>query len=63
MLDLLGIMFSSIMMLIVIWRAARRDNQSPWFEIPPDPNAPPTGLARAQASAARNVPTWRKSNK
>lgn len=32
MLDLTGIMFSSIMMLIVIIRAVRADRQDPWFQ-------------------------------
>lgn len=32
MLDLTGILFSSIMMLIVIVRAVRMDRSQPWFQ-------------------------------
>jgi hypothetical protein len=32
MLDLTGIMFSSVMMLIVIIRALRLDRIQPWFQ-------------------------------
>ena len=32
MLDLAGIMFSSIMMLIVIVRAVKLDKTQPWFQ-------------------------------
>ena len=32
MLDLTGIMFSSMMMLIVIVRAVRLDQAQPWFQ-------------------------------
>ena len=60
MLDLLGIMVSSIMMLFVILRAALLDSRQPWFEKPPDPNAPLTGLEKARANAARSIPAWRK---
>jgi hypothetical protein len=31
MLDLLGILFSSIMMVLVILRAIQLDNTQPWF--------------------------------
>jgi hypothetical protein len=31
MLDLIGIMFSSLMMLIIIVRAVRLDRTQPWF--------------------------------
>jgi hypothetical protein len=32
MLDLAGIMFSSVMMLMVIVQAARMDQTKPWFQ-------------------------------
>ena len=34
MLDLLGIMFSSIIMFLVILRAIQMDSQQPWFRSP-----------------------------
>ena len=60
MLDLLGIVVSGVMMLLVIARAAKMDSINPWFEMPPDPNAPLTGLAKARANAEHRIPTWRK---
>jgi hypothetical protein len=60
MLDLAGIMVSSIMMLIVILRAVQLDSRTPWFERPPNPDAPPTGLEKARANAARHIPAWRR---
>jgi hypothetical protein len=39
MLDLAGIMFSSIMMLIVMLRAVQYDRIRPWFETSPPPAA------------------------
>lgn len=39
MLDLVGIMFSSIMMLIVMLRAVQYDRIRPWFETAPPPPA------------------------
>ncbi len=62
MLDLTGILVSSVMMLIVIFRATQLDSRTPWFETPPDPNAPLTGLDKARANAARHIPAWRKQN-
>ena len=63
MLDLFGIMLSTIMMLFVIARAAQLDRRSPWFELPSDKTAPLTGLEKARANAAHMIPTWRKSRK
>jgi hypothetical protein len=60
MLDLMGILVSSIMMLIVIVRAVQLDNTTPWFERPPDPTRPKTGLERVRANAAARIPTCRK---
>jgi len=34
MLDLVGILFSSIMMFLVILRAVQLDNSQPWFRSP-----------------------------
>ncbi len=34
MLDLTGILFSSIMMLLVIFRAVQLDVQMPWYRLP-----------------------------
>jgi hypothetical protein len=60
MLDLIGIMVSSIMMLIVILRAVQLDRSLPWFERSPNPHAPPSGLERLRANAAGKIPNWRK---
>jgi hypothetical protein len=43
MLDLLGIMFSSIIMFMVILRAIQMDNSQPWFK-PPKTGADSSGL-------------------
>ena len=56
MLDLTGIMVSSIMMLIVIIRAVQLDSRAPWFETPPKPDGPKSGLEKARANAARQNP-------
>jgi hypothetical protein len=45
-LDLAGIMFSSIMMLIVIVRALRLDRTQPWFQTITIKDTPPKGGAR-----------------
>jgi len=50
MLDLTGIMFSSIMMFIVIVRAIRADRQDPWFQ---------TVKLKAKPVEARKQP-WRR---
>lgn len=34
MLDLVGIVFSSVMMFLVILRAIQQDNLQPWFRSP-----------------------------
>ena len=60
MLDLFGIMFSSLMMVVVIVRAVQLDRTLPWFEIssPKRPHRQPGFNARP--SAAPQVPVWRK---
>ena len=44
MLDLCGIMFSSVIMLLVILRAIQLDGLQPWFR-PPKTGADSTGLS------------------
>jgi hypothetical protein len=41
-LDLTGILFSTLMMLFVVIRAVRFDATRPWFEVPARPPAPET---------------------
>ncbi len=47
MLDLTGIMFSSIMMLIVIVRALQLDRTQPWFQT-------------VKATQAATKPAWQR---
>lgn len=64
MLDLTGIMFSSIMMLIVVIKAVKLDRVMPWFEIPARrPNtAATTGTPVSESS--RWETSWRsRTNK
>ncbi len=51
MLDLVGIMFSSVMMLYVIIQAARLDRSEPWFK--------PVSLAGNSGKAAEPPPRRR----
>jgi hypothetical protein len=37
MLDLLGVLFSTMAVLFVVWRAAKLDDVYPWFEHTPGP--------------------------
>ena len=50
MLDLAGIMFSSIMMMIVIMRAVRLDRTLPWFH----------AIKRKAAPATKPDSPWRR---
>jgi hypothetical protein len=50
MLDLTGILFSSVMMIIVIVRAVQLDRSQPWFQ---------TVKFKAKPVEARNQP-WRR---
>jgi hypothetical protein len=44
MLDLTGILFSSVMILMVIVRAVRMDRVQPWFQrVTRDPKPKPAG--------------------
>jgi hypothetical protein len=53
-LDVLGILFSGVMMLIVIFRAVQLDRTQPWFAAaPPDPEPAP---AKPDRSATRFAP-------
>lgn len=60
MLDNTGILVSSILILLVIVRAAQLNTILPWFETPPKADAPLSGLEKARANAARHIPAWRK---
>jgi hypothetical protein len=53
MLDLLGILFSTIMMVLVILRAVRLDSTQPWFR-PAEPRADSSGLKLRAGAAATN---------
>jgi hypothetical protein len=50
MLDLTGIMFSSIMMLIVIVRAVQADRVQPWFQ----------KVKRKEETAQATQPAWKR---
>jgi len=52
MLDLTGILFSSIMMLMVIVRAVQMDRLQPWFQ----------KVKRKEALASAGRPAWRRGN-
>jgi hypothetical protein len=43
MLDTLGILFSTVMILIVVFKAVRLDRSEPWFETLKDDAASPPG--------------------
>lgn len=50
MLDLTGIMFSSIMMMMVIFRAVQMDRSQPWFQ----------AVKRKDDTAAKEQGAWRR---
>jgi hypothetical protein len=52
MLDLTGIMFSSVMMLMVIIRALQLDREQPWFQT----------LKRKEAPPSSERPIWKRKN-
>jgi hypothetical protein len=61
MLDLLGILFSSVMMFLVILRAIQLDSTQPWFR-PPKTEVDSSGLKlrpgdAGEAPAARTMAT------
>jgi hypothetical protein len=55
-LDLVGIVFSSVMMLFVIFRAVQLDGSRPWFEKPPPDPAPEAATPRSGRSAVQPAP-------
>lgn len=52
MLDLAGIMFSSVMMLFVIVRAVRLDQTQAWFQT----------IKRKERRAAETTRAWRRQS-
>jgi hypothetical protein len=52
MLDLTGIMFSSVMMLMVIIRALQLDREQPWFQ----------KLKRKEGSPSPERTTWQRKS-
>ena len=63
MLDLVGIVFSSVMIFLVIFRAVQLDRTLPWFN-PPKTDTDSSGL-RLRAEAPTVAPTpkqpgWRE---
>jgi hypothetical protein len=44
-LDLVGIVFSGVMIMFVIFRALQLDASRPWFEPPPPPGPAPAAEA------------------
>ena len=56
MLDLFGILFSSIMMVLVILRAIQMDSTQPWFR-PPKTSVDGSGLRLRPGAPVRDIPT------
>ncbi len=52
MLDLAGIIFSSVMMLVVIVRAVRLDRLQPWFQ----------SVKRKEQPAGDEARAWQRGN-
>jgi hypothetical protein len=50
MLDVIGIFFSSVMMLLIIVQAVRLDQTRPWFEI----------IKQREKPAAEKTRAWRR---
>jgi hypothetical protein len=52
MLDVIGILFSTMAVLYVVWRATKLDELYPWFDHVPDPEegAEPRNDGRQRAS-------------
>jgi hypothetical protein len=59
MLDLAGIMFSTIMMLIVVLTAVKLDRALPWFEAPARRGAKPSPKSRHPGEPVGEIPSWR----
>jgi hypothetical protein len=62
MLDLLGILFSSIMMVLVILRAIQLDRTQPWFR-PAEPSSDSSGLKLRAGAPATNRAAARSAAK
>jgi len=58
-LDLAGIMFSSIMMVLVVMKAVQLDRIRPWFEIPASLTKKATDLTTANSVSVDASPSWR----
>jgi hypothetical protein len=53
MLDLTGIMFSSVMMLMVVVRALQLDRAQPWFQT----------LKRNEVPVTADTRSWKRRNR
>jgi hypothetical protein len=60
MLDLLGILFSSIIMFLVILRAVQLDSLQPWFK-PPKMGADDSGLRLRPVTSGNDDRTERRN--
>jgi hypothetical protein len=63
MIDLLGILFSSIMMFLVILRAIQLDNLQPWFRTPKPPGDRSGLKLRPDDPDGGHQPTWRTGSR
>jgi hypothetical protein len=64
MLDLLGILFSSIMMFLVILRAIQMDNLQPWFRTPKPPgDRSGLKLRPEDGRGGERRPSWRTESR
>jgi hypothetical protein len=59
-LDLAGILFSSVMMIYVIIQAIRLDGARPWFELPPRPSSADPQPRDAADPPTHPVVPWRE---
>jgi hypothetical protein len=59
MLDLLGILFSSVMMVLVILRAIQLDSKEPWFR-PPKTGVDRSGLKLRPGGPPGDAPVARR---
>ena len=59
MLDLAGIVFSTIVMLIVIFRAVQLDQSVPWFQKPAAGGDTPEPATAPERPRAPPTPPWR----
>ena len=61
MLDVLGVLFSTMAVLFVVWRAAKLDELYPWFDPVPSPggDVEPDDDGRRTAEALRRERQFR----